>query len=128
MEAFEYAIRKDIRNNPIVREVDRSRQRELWRWVGIGAVLVVLLLVTAWLHFELLRHGYRIDEVQKARTQEAEIGRRLRLQIQVLESPGRIAKLAADELQMVEPGRGDAIVIRRAVSNEPPARSVVARR
>ena len=31
MEAFEYAIKKDIRNNPIVREVDEARQRELWR-------------------------------------------------------------------------------------------------
>ena len=30
MEAFEYAIKKDVRNNPIVREVDEARQRELW--------------------------------------------------------------------------------------------------
>ena len=34
MEAFEYAIKKDVRNNPIVREVDEARQRELWRSVG----------------------------------------------------------------------------------------------
>lgn len=128
MDAFEYAIRKDIRNNPIVREVDRLRQRELWRWVGVCAVLVALLLVASWLHFELLRHGYRLDDLQQARKQEQEIGRRLRLQIQVLESPERIARLAADELEMVEPAGDDAIVIRRAVPNEPPARSVVARR
>ena len=32
-ETFEYAIKKDVRNNPIVREVDERRQRELWsRW------------------------------------------------------------------------------------------------
>ena len=37
---FEYAIKKDVRNNPIVREVDRERHRELWRSVGIGAFLV----------------------------------------------------------------------------------------
>ena len=37
MEAFEYAIKKDIRNNAIVREIDRSRQRELWRWTAVGA-------------------------------------------------------------------------------------------
>jgi hypothetical protein len=29
-ETFEYAIRKDVRNNTIVREVDERRQRELW--------------------------------------------------------------------------------------------------
>jgi hypothetical protein len=34
MEPFEYAIRKDVRNNPIVREVDEEKQRELWKSVG----------------------------------------------------------------------------------------------
>ena len=34
---FEYAIKKDVRNNPIVREVDEARQRQLWRTAGIGA-------------------------------------------------------------------------------------------
>jgi hypothetical protein len=28
---FEYAIKKDVRNNPIVREIDEERQRQLWR-------------------------------------------------------------------------------------------------
>ena len=44
---FEYAIKKDIRNNPIVREVDEARQRQLWRSVGIGLFLVVVLLFSA---------------------------------------------------------------------------------
>ena len=61
---FEYAIKKDVRNNPIVREVDRERQREMWRSVGAGAFLVVVLLFSAWQHFELLRHGYRIEQMQ----------------------------------------------------------------
>ena len=26
-ETFEYAIKKDVRNNPIVREIDRERNR-----------------------------------------------------------------------------------------------------
>ena len=56
---FEYAIKKDIRNNPIVREVDEARQRQLWRTWGSALFLVVVLLFSAWQHFELLRHGYR---------------------------------------------------------------------
>ena len=40
MEPFEYAIKKDVRNNPIVREVDEDRQRELWKSVGVAAFLV----------------------------------------------------------------------------------------
>jgi len=44
VESFEYAIKKDVRNNPIVREVDETKQRELWKWAGIAAFLVVVLL------------------------------------------------------------------------------------
>ena len=86
---FEYAIKKDVRNNPIVREVDRERHVEMWRSVGVGAFLVAVLLFSAWQHFELLRHGYRIEEMQKERAAEEEINRHLRLEIDTLRSPAR---------------------------------------
>src|SRR6186997_3013179 len=60
---FEYEIRKDFRNNQIVREVDERRLRDLWQSLGIGVVLVVALLFSAWQHFELLRHGYRLEQM-----------------------------------------------------------------
>jgi len=41
---FEYAIKKDVRNNPIVREVDRERHLEMWRSVAVGVFLVAVLL------------------------------------------------------------------------------------
>jgi hypothetical protein len=66
MEAFEYAIKKDVRNNPIVREVDDARQRELWKSIGVACVLVLVLLVSAWQHFELLKHGYQVEELQRS--------------------------------------------------------------
>ena len=128
MEAFEYAIKKDVRNNPIVREVDDARQRELWKSVGIAGFLVLVLLVSAWQHFELLRHGYQIEELQRQRTAEEDIARRLRLEIDTLKSPARIESLATQELHLVTPSRDEAIVIERVVPAEPPAASVVARR
>jgi hypothetical protein len=48
MEPFEYAIKKDVRNNPIVREVDRTRHRELWESVAVGVVLMTVLLFWTW--------------------------------------------------------------------------------
>ena len=125
---FEYAIRKDVRNNPIVREVDRERHLEMWRSVGVGVFLVAVLLFSAWQHFELLRHGYRIEQMQKERTAEEEINRHLRLEIDTLRSPARIERLATGRLGMVAPGDGDATVIERVVSTPPPPKSVVARR
>ena len=128
MEAFEYAIKKDVRNNPIVREVDETRQRELWKSVGIAGFLVLVLLFSAWQHFELLRHGYQVEELQRQRAAEEEIARRLRLEIETLKSPKRIEALATQQLHLVAPSRDEAIVIERVVPAEPPAASVVARR
>ena len=128
MESFEYAIKKDVRNNPIVREVDESRQRELWTSIGVAGFLVLVLLVSAWQHFELLRHGYQVEELQRQRTAEEDIARRLRLEIDTLRAPQRIEALATQQLHLVTPTRDEAIVIERVVPAEPPAASVVARR
>ena len=127
-EAFEYAIRKDVRNNPIVREVDERRQRELWKSVVIGGIVVFVLMLSAWHHFELLRHGYQLEQLQRERAAEAEINRHLRLEIETLRAPQRIEKLATERLGMVEPGVEDAIVLERVVPPAPPACSVVAAR
>jgi cell division protein FtsL len=128
MEAFEYAIKKDVRNNPIVREVDEARQRELWKSVGVAGFLVLVLLFSAWQHFELLRHGYQIEEMQRLRTAEEDAGRRLRLEIDTLKSPQRIETLATERLHLVTPSRDEAIVIERVVPADPPPASVVVRR
>ncbi|HEX4566441.1 MAG TPA: cell division protein FtsL [Vicinamibacterales bacterium] len=125
---FEYAIKKDIRNNPIVREVDEARQRQLWRSMGIGLFLVVVLLFSAWQHFELLRHGYQIERMQQERSAEEEINRHLRLEIETLKAPKRIEKLAIEQLHLVAPQRGQAIVIERVTPAQPPEKSVVASR
>ena len=126
MEPFEYAVKKDVRNNPIVREVDEARQRELWTSVGIAGFLVVVLLFSAWQHFELLRHGYQVEEIQRERAVEEEASRRLRLEIETLKSPARIEALATQKLHLVAPGRDEAIVIERVLPAEPPAKSVIA--
>ena len=65
-ETFEYAIKKDVRNNPIVREIDRERNREFVRSVAIGVFLVSVLLFWAWQQFELRRNGYRLEQMQQA--------------------------------------------------------------
>jgi cell division protein FtsL len=127
-ESFEYEIRKDVRNNPIVREVDQERTLEMWHSVGVGVFLVVVLLFSAWQHFELLRHGYRLEQVQKDRTAEVEITRHLRLEVETLRAPARIERLAIDRLHMVEPGPDDSSVIERVAPTAVPPRSVVARR
>jgi cell division protein FtsL len=125
---FEYEIRKDFRNNQIVREVDERRLRDLWQSLGIGVVLVLVLLFSAWQHFELLRHGYRLEQMQRDRAAENDINRHLRLEMETLRAPQRIETLATERLGMVAPSDGQAVVLERVAPTAPPAKSVVASR
>jgi cell division protein FtsL len=127
-DTFEYAIKKDVRNNPIVRELDSERHREMWGGMAIGVFLVLVFLFSAWQHFELVRYGYRLEELQKEREAEAEISSHLRLEVETLRAPARIERLAVRRLGMVAPGPEDSSVIERVVPAPPPPRSVVARR
>lgn len=128
MEPFEYAIKKDVRNNPIVREVDDAREREQWKWLAMGAFLVTVMLFSAWQHWLLRQHGYDIEATQRALAAEEREERHLSLRIEELRSPKRIEGLATETLDMVQPALRDAIVIERVQPVEPPASSVVAAR
>jgi cell division protein FtsL len=127
-ESFEWAIKKDVRNNPIVREVDQERHREMWRTASIGVFLVLVLLFSVWQHVELLRYGYRMEQMQQQRADEAEISRHLRLEIEAMRAPAQIERIATERLRMVAPGPQDTSVIERVLATEAPPRSIVARR
>ena len=112
-DTFEYAIRKDVRNNPIVREVDEERHRELWQSVGIGVVLVLALLFSAWQHFETLRYGYSIEELRQALEDEQTINRQLRLNVETLRAPQKLEERGRRELGLVTPTAADTLIIER---------------
>jgi cell division protein FtsL len=125
---FEYGIKKDIRNNPIVREIDQARQRQLWRMATGGLVLLLVLLFSAYQHFQLIDQAYRMEKLQKELLAEEEANRHLKLELETRRAPAWIERVAREQLKMVEPGPDEAIVIERVVPSEPPAASVVASR
>ena len=125
---FEYEIRKDVRNNPIVREVDRARHRELWRWAFIGSGLVAVVLFSAWQHFQLIRYGYRLEKMRQEKVAEERVERHLRLEIETLSAPKRIYDIATRQLSLVAPSPAQSIVIERVTTAAPPGRGLVASR
>jgi cell division protein FtsL len=125
-ETFEYAIKKDVRNNPIVREVDERRVREQWRFLAVGGLIVIVLLFSGWQRVELLQHGYRVEQMQQQRAEEEAVNRQLKLEVETLKSPKRIERLATRQLHLVSPETGSAVIIERVVPPDPPASSVVA--
>lgn len=123
---FEYGIKKDVRNNPIVREIDQARQRQLWKTAGIFGVLFIVVLFSVWQNVELVSHGYLIQRLEKQRAEEEAINRKLTLEVATLRSPARIERIALRELQLVAPSGEQAIVIERVTPPPAPSKSVVA--
>jgi cell division protein FtsL len=128
MDATEYAISKDVRNSLIVREVDETRQRQLWRWMAIALVLVVVAVITAWQHVELFNAEKGIQRMRQERADEEAAARSLRLEIERLQSLKRIEQMAIGRLHMVEPSPENVVVLERIVPSDPPPSSIVASR
>jgi cell division protein FtsL len=125
----EYGIKRDVRNMQIVRELDRDRQRELWRTALVIAGVVALALFSAWQHFELRRLNVQILELQQERTAELMVRRHLRLEIAALRSPRRIEETAMRQLHMTTPENDVATIIERVTTTAPPpGASIVAAR
>jgi cell division protein FtsL len=125
---FEYAVRQDVKNNPIVRELDRDRVVEMWRWAAVLAGLGGVLVFSAWQHFQVLRQGYLIEDMRKQRVAEEEVRRHLRLERAVLLAPQRLERIATRQLRLVVPDEASTVVVERVNASAPPQRGVVAAR
>ena len=125
---LDFRVTRDIRNAPIVREIDRRRQRELWRSVAVGVCFVVMLVASAWQNFGLLRYGYEIEQLEQERSRQLDLNRHLRLEVQTLSAPWRIERVATGELGLTAPGAAGVRVVERRVAPPPPDRSVIADR
>lgn len=98
-----YAVRRPVENTYLVRQRDRRRLGEL---LTVFAAVVMLgggLLAYTWMHIELLRTGYRIDNLEKELHQLVEQERRLRLEAAYQAHPARIERRAREELGMARP-------------------------
>jgi hypothetical protein len=128
MDGFEYAIKKDVRNNPVVREVDEARHRQQWRWAGIAAFLVTMVLFWAWQNFVILRNSYDAAGISDEIENEVKRGQNLRVDLEKLRKPARIQAYATEQLHLVQPTGHERIVIQRVRPADLPAHSVLARR
>ena len=113
---FEHAIKRDVRNNPIVRELDQARQRELWRWMLVGGALVGVILFSLWQRFSVMRVATQIEYAERQLSQELELQRRLRLEVERLSAPRRIEQLAL-RARMVHADRTTTRIVVRPVEH-----------
>lgn len=87
-----------------------------WRLLILFAALMFFFiggsLFYVWSRIQVLQLGYEISNVLKAERALIEANKKLRLEIAILKSYGRIEKLAVEELKMTKPKPEQVIVIR----------------
>jgi len=123
---LEYAIKQDVRNNPVVREVDRQQKREFVRMLGGAALAVAVLIFVVAPKTNFLSVGYRVEDLRDEVAREEEVGRHLRLQLAVEMRPQAVEHRAVTELKMVEPTEKDIVVIERVPVSPKANRAIVA--
>ena len=124
----EYAIKKDVRNNPVVRDVDAQQQREFMRNLVIGAAVVSMLLFSAWQQSQLIDHSYRVQEMLSERAIAERHNRQLRLELETHRAPALVEKREMKELGMVYPAAEQTMVIERVSSSTAPKAIVASAR
>jgi len=121
----EFAVRRDIRNNPVLREVDSRHRGELHRYMLLVALGVVLFLFSAWQRGSVLQNLKDIEELKKSKAEEEIANRHLRLNLEMLSSPQRVEREAL-ELGLRPPLLSETLVIERAPARAPANTGVVA--
>ena len=111
MRSNHFQLNKKVRNKQLVRQLDRRRHRELFMVVLTGFVLTVAIIAYAWPHVQIIRIGYRMEELRFERERLIKVKRHLELQLATEESPDRIESIARHKLGMVYPGSDDIVFI-----------------
>jgi exopolyphosphatase/pppGpp-phosphohydrolase len=109
----EYALKKDIRNNPVVREIDLEQKREFRRTLVLAGLIVAMLLFSAWQHLKVVTSGYRMEVLRAQLAEQEATNRKLRLELEVWRRPQALEERATGALHMVAPTEKDTLVIER---------------
>jgi predicted XRE-type DNA-binding protein len=125
---LEYAIKQDVRNNPVVREVDREQKREFVRMLGGAALAVAVLIFVVAPKTSSAALGHHVEDLREAIAQELEVQRHLRVQLATELRPQAVQQRATTELKMVEPSEQNIVVIERVPASPKASRAIVASR
>jgi hypothetical protein len=113
-----YAVKKDIRNNPIVREVNAGERREMHRMVWLAVLVVGVTLFAAWPHFTMVRDGYSLERLRASLAAERTMNRQLRLNLETLKAPQTL-EAQARALGLQPAAQANTLVVERTHSETP---------
>jgi hypothetical protein len=123
---LEYAIKQDVGNNPVVREVDREQKRGFIRTLGWAALAVGILMFKLLPTTGSVSSGYELQSLKERLAEEQTVQRQYLLELEMLLRPQEVRARAMRELHMVEPNERNTITIERQPESPAASRAIVA--
>jgi hypothetical protein len=120
-----FAIKKDVRNNPVFREADRRQKREFVRRLAWFILAVAAVIFSVRQQNAIRLAGYDIERLSAELQREQAMNRQLQLNLETLEAPRKVEDRAA-ALGFRPPTLEETLVIERVPDSNPPG-AVVAR-
>ena len=115
---LEYAIKKDIRNNPVVRETDARQKREFLSMLLLVALFVAALLFSAKWATNMRLTGIRVETLRQDLESERSANRTLRLNLEAMRAPKAVEDRARAR-GFRQPTLGETAVIELAPETSP---------
>lgn len=98
----EYHTVKRIDNSRLVRTVEPSRLRDLYRLVALAGLLAGCALLYTWQHFQCIQLSYQLETLKAEQVQAAALNAQLRLEVAGLRDPMRVDQIARRQLGLTE--------------------------
>src|ERR1700740_3069080 len=101
--ATEFHTVKRIDNSRLVRHVEPTRLRGLYKTAALGAIVAAFLMLYVYQHFRCIDLSFQVEDLKGKQTQLSSLNSELRLEIEGLRDPQRIDVIARRHLGLTEP-------------------------
>jgi cell division protein FtsL len=115
----EIYIVKQIDNSRLAKELDYERTKECLLLMTLGVLCLLIFLLLAWQHFQIIRDGYENETLKKEFNQAVEANRQLTLERASLRSLQRIDHIAKTQLGLRPPSYSQIVVLSEPFPAEP---------
>jgi cell division protein FtsL len=90
------------------------------RWVVIMAAAVVIAMFVVGGKSQVVRLGYRINDLEKQKRELERANRALTIEASSLAAPARVEEIAVTRFGMVRPAKENIVVVKRRQTAVPP--------
>ena len=116
---------QQLKNRPLNAN-EKTTYWQIGRWIFAGGLFVGLLLTYAWLHTEILRIHYHMEQFKKENSQLKEVTTALRAEQSSLQNPEKIDRQAR-QMGLISSHRSEVRILQADILSRKPPRNLLAK-